>query len=73
MSAIVTDQFRVSNAKNFVDSVLDPQNSHYVFLSLPNPSIVGFGRPKFGESKLPAAKATSSKKATCKTCGQEIK
>ena len=54
MSAIVTDQFRVSNAKNFVDSVLDPQNSHYVFLSLPNPSIVGFGRSTTWDSNTPS-------------------
>ena len=46
MSAVVTDQFRISNAGNFVDSVLDTNNNYYVFLGLsipttPNP---GFGR-----------------------------
>ena len=46
MSAVVTDQFRISNAANFVDSVLDTNNSYYVFLGLSNPSTPnpGFGR-----------------------------
>ena len=46
MPAVVTDQFRISNAGNFVDSVLDTNNSYYVFLGLPNPAVPvsGFGR-----------------------------
>ena len=44
MPAVVTDQFRIVNAGNFVDSVLDSNNSYYVFLGLPNPSSSGFGR-----------------------------
>jgi hypothetical protein len=48
MAAIVTDQFRISNANNFVDSVLDSNNSYYVFLGLSNPggtgNPIGFGR-----------------------------
>jgi len=44
MSAVVTDQFRILNASNFVDSVLDDNNSYYVFLGLPNPTASGFGR-----------------------------
>ena len=44
MAAVVTDQFRVLNANNFVDSVLDQNNSYYVFLGLANPTDVGFGR-----------------------------
>lgn len=44
MSAVVTDQFRIANANNFVDSVLSTSNSYYVFLGLPNPSAAGFGR-----------------------------
>jgi len=46
MAAIVTDQFRIANANNFVDSVLDANNSYYVFLGLsnPGPTSVGFGR-----------------------------
>lgn len=48
MAAIVTDQFRISNANNFIESVLDGNNSYYVFLGLSNPGStgnpVGFGR-----------------------------
>lgn len=48
MAAIVTDQFRIANANNFIDSILDANNSYYVFLGLSNPgttsSPVGFGR-----------------------------
>ena len=46
MSAIVTDQFRILNASNFVDSVNNSSNSYYVFVGLsnPSPSSVGFGR-----------------------------
>ena len=51
MPAVVTDQFRILNASNFVDSVLDEtNNSYYVFLGLPNPQgkapngLIGFGR-----------------------------
>jgi hypothetical protein len=46
MAAIITDQFRISNANNFLDSVNNDQNSYYIFLSLPNPTTpsLGFGR-----------------------------
>jgi len=48
MAAVVTDQFRIANANNFVDSVLDTNNSYYVFLGLSNPGSsgnpIGFGR-----------------------------
>ena len=44
MSAVVTDQFRISNANSFVDSVLNEASSYYVFLGLPNPTVAGFGR-----------------------------
>jgi len=46
MSALVTDKFRIFNAGNFVDSVLDSNNSYYVFLGLSNPETPnsGFGR-----------------------------
>ena len=53
MPAIVTDQFRILNAGNFVDSVSDPNNSYYVFLSLPNPGVVGFGRSTTWDSNTP--------------------
>ena len=58
MSAIVTDQFRIFNAGNFVDSVLSDNNSYYVFLGLSNPgtdpTIVGFGRTDTWNSSPPA-------------------
>jgi hypothetical protein len=38
MSAIITDQFRLFNAENFVDSVNNNDNSYYVFLGLSNPT-----------------------------------
>ena len=51
MPAIVTDQFRILNANNFVESVESDQNSYYVFIGLPNPTgtpetsvRVGYGR-----------------------------
>ena len=55
MAAIVTDQFRILNAENFVDSVSDPNNSYYVFLSLVNPSAnVGFGRSTTWDTNTPS-------------------
>lgn len=44
MAAIVTDQFRILNAENFIESVNNSNNSYYIVLGLPNPNIVGFGR-----------------------------
>ena len=44
MAAIVTDQFRILNASNFVDNVTDTNNSYYVFVGLSNPTTSGFGR-----------------------------
>tara|TARA_Y100001968_G_C19454156_1_gene770985 strand:+ start:18557 stop:20122 length:1566 start_codon:yes stop_codon:yes gene_type:complete len=44
MSAIVTDQFRILNANNFVESVESDKNSYYVYIGLPNPTLNGFGR-----------------------------
>jgi hypothetical protein len=44
MSAFVTDQFRILNASNFVDSVQNSNNSYYVFVGLSNPTASGFGR-----------------------------
>ena len=43
MSAIVTDQFRILNANNFVESVESDNNSYYVFIGLSNPATVGYG------------------------------
>ena len=42
MSAIVTDQFRILNANNFVESVENTNNSYYVFIGLPT---TGFHYP----------------------------
>ena len=41
MSAIITDQFRILNANNFVESVENTNNSYYVFIGLPNPAGTG--------------------------------
>ena len=38
MPAVVTDQFRIANASNFIDSISDTSNSYYVFLGLANPA-----------------------------------
>ena len=38
MSAIITDQIRILNAKNFVSGVSSSANSYYSFIGLPNPS-----------------------------------
>ena len=45
MSAIVTDQFRILNASNFVDSIESTSNSYYITLGLANPTVAaGYGR-----------------------------
>ena len=41
MPAIVTDQFRILNAGNFVDSITDDANSYYVFVGLSNATSTG--------------------------------
>ncbi len=54
MSALVTDQFRILNASNFVESFFDDKNSYYVTVGLPNPSITGFGRTTTWNTNPPA-------------------
>ena len=58
MSAIVTDQFRILNANNFVESVENTNNSYYVFCGLTNPkgsdTVVGYGRSEDWNSNTPA-------------------
>ncbi len=44
MAAIITDQFRIINANNFMDDVTSGNNSYYAFLGLANPTVSGFGR-----------------------------
>jgi len=40
MSAIITDQIRILNAKNFVAGVSTSSNSYYAFVGLPNPTSI---------------------------------
>ena len=58
MSAIITDQFRILNANNFVESVENTNNSYYVFLGLTNPTgaagLVGYGRTSDWDTNTPA-------------------
>ena len=45
MSALVTDQFRILNATNFIESIDDSSNSYYVWVGLTNPNrYTGFAR-----------------------------
>jgi hypothetical protein len=53
MAAIVSDNFRILNSKNFVDSVQNADNSYYLFLGLPNPSGIGFGRTDNWNENVP--------------------
>ncbi len=41
MSAIITDQFRILSAKNFVTSVGSTENAYYSFIGLPNATEIG--------------------------------
>ena len=58
MSAIITDQFRILNANNFVESVENTNNSYYVFIGLPNPigtnTLVGYIRSTNWNTDTPA-------------------
>jgi len=53
MAAIVTDQFRILNASNFIESIENVNNSYYVFVGLANPTEVGFGRTTNWNSNTP--------------------
>jgi len=53
MAAIVTDQFRILNAANFIDSVANTSNSYYVFVGLANPTTSGYGRNTNWDSNTP--------------------
>ena len=55
MAAVVTDQFRLSNASNFVDSVTDANNSYYVYLGTCSPTspAAGFGRTSDFDTNVP--------------------
>ena len=59
MPAVVTDQFRILNASNFVKSVTgiggaDPTDSFYITLGLPNAQAAGFGRKSNFDDETPA-------------------
>ena len=55
MPAIVTDQFRILNASNFVAGVSSATNSYYISVGLPNPepASVGFGRSNNYDTATP--------------------
>src|SRR6056300_757727 len=53
MAAIVTDQFRILNAGNFVESVGKDSNSYYVFVGLANPAASGYGRESDWDTDTP--------------------
>ena len=40
MAAIITDQIRILNAKNFISGISTSENSYYVFVGLPNPESI---------------------------------
>ena len=46
--AIVTDQFRIANAKNFIDSVNNETDSYYMFMVLQIQLSTGYGRTIHG-------------------------
>jgi hypothetical protein len=54
MAAIVTDQFRILNASNFIDSVTGGNDSYYVFLGLDNPVQDAFGRTTDWNTNIPS-------------------
>ena len=44
MPAFVTDQFRILNTTNFVDSISNESDYYYIFVGLANPGVSGYGR-----------------------------
>ena len=51
MAAIVTDQFRINNASNFLGDINNTSNSYYVFVGLSNPGITASGTtPAYGRA-----------------------
>ena len=54
MSALVTDQFRIFNASNFIESIENSSNSYYIYVGLPNPAAVGFGRTTNWDTNTPS-------------------
>tara|TARA_A100001201_G_scaffold2442_2_gene6144 strand:- start:11962 stop:13545 length:1584 start_codon:yes stop_codon:yes gene_type:complete len=64
--AIVTDQFRVSNAENFVNSFDLSTNSYYLFVGLANPAEDYFGRSTSWNVSTPSPKDDFSNTAHTK-------
>ena len=55
MAAIVTDQFRITNASNFINAVSEDNQKYYVFLGLVNPNIDDkFGRDLNWNTNVPS-------------------
>ena len=58
MAAIITDQIRLLNAKNFVAGVTSTTNAYYSFIGLPNPTDIQtgnyFGSYSWGKILLPS-------------------
>jgi hypothetical protein len=50
MPAFVTDQFRILNTNNFINSIETGSDNYYVFVGLPNPDQNGFGRNEYWDS-----------------------
>lgn len=50
MPAFVTDQFRILNTNNFVNSVSNGSDIYYIFVGLPNPDQNGFGRNEYWDN-----------------------
>lgn len=50
MPAFVTDQFRILNTNNFINSVKTESDNYYVFMGLPNPNQNNFGRNQYWDN-----------------------
>lgn len=51
MPAFVTDQFRILNTNNFINSIETGSDNYYVFVGLPNPNQNSFGRNEYWDSQ----------------------
>lgn len=50
MPAFVTDQFRILNTNNFINSINTGSDNYYVFVGLSNPNQNSFGRNQYWDS-----------------------
>jgi hypothetical protein len=50
MPAFVTDQFRILNTNNFINSIETGSDNYYVFVGLSNPNQNSFGRDEYWDS-----------------------